>query len=546
MKKQILISTAVTLSAFLLAASRIDNGLVDSPLPAGPGLTLDESFNIVQGYYLFDAFLEHGPMLYTPSVAKTVFGSEHYLADHPLLGRCLLGAAHGCLSWLIPGGASDGFNVPAARLGSCLAFAATVLLLFEFTRRQYGLFTAALTATALMIMPRVVGHARLASLETATSLAWLAAWVPLWTWWTGKEPPTVKQTVISGFLFGLLMLTKVQGILVPPLVVIWSLWQFRQRAFQPLLLWGAVAGLVFFLGWPWLWLDPIGNTLTWLGTASERQPLYVWYLGNRFLDKAVPWHYPFVTTALTIPLAVLICLLLRLFQRQFSDVEKLVLASVAWPLIVFAIPGTPVYDGSRLFLVIMPGIAVLAGRGVSRCLETNSRQESRKRVALLCLPALAAVISVFSVLHPFAINSYSLVVGRAAGARALGMESCYWSDGLNGDFWKQVPENSTVYVAPVSHQFQLNNINHFVPIVASRNIQLKPFLYDPQKQRGLILLIHRLADLSPTLRTNPEGAPVIAESRLEGVTLCRLIDTSNATWARIPPWQEELEPADAR
>ena len=129
---------------------------------------------------------------------------------------------------------------------------------------------------------------------------------------------------------------------------------------------------------------------------------------------------------------------------------------------------------------------------------------------------------------PYAISQYGPLAGGSNGAARLEMESSYWSDGLNGSFWEQVPENSTVFVAPVSHQFQLQDIMSLVPIVQQRNIRLIPYEYDPDRQKGLLLLIHRLADLRPELRVVPPGATVVAEARLDHVVLARLIDTSTS------------------
>lgn len=541
------ISVLLALAAFVLAASRINHGLIDSSLPAGPGMTLDESFNIQQGAYCFEAFCHHGPLLFTPTVAQKVFGSPDYFPDHPPLGRVLLAAAHEATSWAIPGAGRSAYHVPAARLGSCFALAVTVFLLAEFTRRRYGQTTAVTAALALMLMPCVIGHARLAVLETSTMLAWLATFVPLWAWWTGPAAPTTKQSLISGVLWGLLLATKVQGILVPPLVFGWAVWQFRTRAVRPLVLWSVTGLVVVFAAWPWLWLDPIGHTSSYLLKASQRPTIYVWYLGQRWTDKTVPWHYPFVITAITVPLVVFALFVLRLYRRRFEAIEQLILLSVLWPLLVFALPGTPVYDGSRLFLVIMPALALLAAQGAvgfaapDPVADRNQASVGRSdRISLakwVCLLILS-VPAVFKVLDPFSLDSYGVLVGNAAGAERLGMEASYWADGLNGDFWEQVPENSTVYVAPVSHQFQLSDSEHLVPLVAERNIRLLPFEYDADKQRGLILLIHRLADLRPALRHVPQGAVVVAEARYDGVVLARLIDTTEATWESIPDWPD--------
>ncbi len=524
----------------------INHGLVDSILPAGPGLTLDESFNIDQGVYLVDALSQHGPLLFTPSVAKDVFGSHRYLPDHPPLGRVLLGTAHQLTSWLIPGSEDCVYNVPAARLGSCFAFALTVFLLSEFALRRYGTGAGIMVAAMLICMPNVIGHARIAALESATNLAWVAAMIPLLSWWTGERAPSNRQAMVSGALWGLLLLTKVQGILLPPVIFLWAVWRFRDGAIRPLACWSVVGAAVFFAGWPWLWLDPVHNVLRYLGRTTDRQTLYCWYFGEQFEDKAVPWHYPFVMTLISLPFWTILPLKARLILQTFDAKDRLLLLSIAVPLLVFACPGTPVYDGTRLFLIVMPSIALLAGRfRAASVFPRNSTEPSviakqgpwtktRRIVSVcLCLPFLTSYIFV-TVMTPHAISQYGLFAGGNRGAAWLGMEASYWSDALNGNFWSQIPENSTVMVAPVSHQFQLGDIESLVPIVRHRNIHLIPFEYDSTKQKGLLLLIHRLADLRPSLRTGPEGAIGVAQVAVDGVVLARVVDTTNANWTESP------------
>ena len=50
----IVVASLMAVAAFFVSACRINNGLVNSSLPAGAGLTLDESFNIGQGIFLFE------------------------------------------------------------------------------------------------------------------------------------------------------------------------------------------------------------------------------------------------------------------------------------------------------------------------------------------------------------------------------------------------------------------------------------------------------------------------------------------------------------
>ncbi len=530
------ISVVSFVAALLLSSMLVDHGTVDGWL-RGPGLTIDESFNIQQGVYLVDAFVQHGPLVFSPAGAREVFGSPEYLPDHPPLGRIVLGVSQYLTSWCISGSESTSHNVPAARLGSCVAFAMMVLLLSEFCQRRYGWASAVCVAILLISTPCLIGHARLAALESATNLAWVAALLPLLAWWTETRPPTTLRACISGVFWGLLLLTKVQGILLPPVVFLWAAWQYRWHGLRPLVCWAICGGVVFLLAWPWLWLDPIHNVQQYLGRTTVRTPLYCWYFGERFADKQVPWHYPFVVTLFTLPVGVLLCLLARFRRKQPDAKDQLLLLSIAVPLLVFALPGTPVYDGNRLFLIVMPAIAVLAARAFSRfdtlTISMNELPRSpipqtvlRWQVAVLGLLALQPFGS--PIFSPYAISQYGPLAGGNNGAAWMGMESSYWSDGLNRSFWEQVPENSTLFVAPVSHQFQLQDIMSLVPIVQQRNIRLIPYEYDPEMQQGLLLLIHRLADLRPELRTVPPGTTVVAEARLDHLVLARLIDTSTS------------------
>ncbi len=535
--------------AFLLSASRINHGLVDSPLPAGPGLTTDESINLQQGIYLFDAFSQHGPLMALPGAAQEVYGSPDYMPDYVPLGRFLLGMSHELTAWLIPGAELSAASIPAARLASSTAFALTTLLLVLFTGRHYGSATAITAGVLFLLMPRVIGHSRIASLETITSLAWFASLLPLLAWWTRDRPPTPAQAAISGLLWGLLMLVKIQAVFLPPVITVYAFWQLRLRALVPLSIMAIIGLTVFFAGWPWLWLDPFQNVKSYLMSTTDRLVVNNWYLAHRFADKSTPWHYPFVLTAATLPVHCLICVGLRLLKRRFDAAEQLLLCSVLIPMAAFALPGTPVYDGVRLFLFVTPAIAVLAGRGLMLFVvggedaaepdggAVSSGRSWLKRPAVVIAGGLLLIDVALTVprLGPFAGDCYNSVV-RLLPTEPETFEASYWEDALNGDFWQQVPADSTIAVAPVLHGVRLQDMMSMIPLVQERNIRLEPFYYKPSEQRGLVLLLHRLADLPPQLRQPPPGNTPLIEVRQDGRVLARLVDTTETTWQEKPQW----------
>ena len=80
------------------------------------------------------------------------------------------------------------------------------------------------------------------------------------------------------------------------------------------------------------------------------------------------------------------------------------------------------------------------------------------------------------------------------------------------DVVQQVPSGETVLVAPVLHQFQLDDLLRQSPILQRHRVILQP--YDGQQVAGqYLLLFRRRADLPDELRTGPVSAELLAETR---------------------------------
>ena len=149
-------------------------------LVEGPGITLDESFNVQMGVYQWKALREYNLALLHPESVREVFGTKAYNPDHPPLGRIWLGFWHDLIEWLFP--PSDHpvdangirFVTDCARVGSATAFALTVLLIGVVATKWYGRSAGIVAAVSLVLMPRLFAHAHLASLETFLNLTYSA------------------------------------------------------------------------------------------------------------------------------------------------------------------------------------------------------------------------------------------------------------------------------------------------------------------------------------------------------------------------------------
>ncbi len=401
----------------------------------GPGITLDESFNVQVGVYLVKAINSyHTLLILEPLSAQEIFATEGYNPDHPPLGRLWLGVFHeltlACLPELKAAGK---FVTLAARTGSAVAFALTVFIVGLFTSKHYGRCAGLVASVALVAMPRVFGHAHFASLETVLNLAWSAAVLGLaHAWGDRAAPPSSKSAFLCGVLLGLVALTKIQFVVLPPLIIVWSLWHWRLKAVKPLAIWGATGALVFWCGWPWLWLNVPGNLMKFLGTSSFRVSLKCYYFGTTYWDVDVPWHYPWVMFAVTLPIGILLLggLGIAANRKQFiADPKLSLLALTMLGLPLLFSTKVAAYDGERLFLPSFISWAVFAGIGGARLLDWLKQHVQRPNLGLAAVLVMS-LGGLFSV-GPYWLSYYSGIVGGLRGAARLGFEVDYWGQGVS-------------------------------------------------------------------------------------------------------------------
>lgn len=499
----------------------------------GPGLTVDEIFNVDLGAKLADHLLL-GDL---PGAIRT----GQMLPDHPPLGRLWLGFFHEIVRLVAPPrGAHAPLVIAGARFGSAVAFGILVWLAGWTAARWFGNRAGWGAAAGLILMPRVFGHAHLAALETMLNLTYVAAVISVARTWSKPTAPTVPEALRSGFWLGLVLLTKIQAIFIPIPVVVWVVLNWRQRALLPLLVWGLTGLVVFLCGWPWLWLDPLGQVWNYLGQARERAVIQVWYCGQMFADRDVPWHYPWVLFVTTIPIGLHVLGLVGVLTRFSSSgtdsptpgkiaVEWFLLANVLFPLFMFSVPGVAVYDGERLFLMVFPLWALFIGRGVAASWKYLERRLPQWSIAgLLGLFLAAQAVGIWQ-LAPCWLSYFNASVGGLSGASKLGFQVTYWGDSVTRELLtrsaQRVPADSPLDVAPVLHPFQLPAWESQCPQLRSRNITLRPFdSADPARY----LLVYYRRDYLPTdWKHSPASYRPVFEVVRQGTVLAGLYEKTN-------------------
>lgn len=275
--------------------------------------------------------------------------------------------------------APERFALFALRLVPAALFAATVAMLFLLACRRVAPMGALLVALAYAGHPRLFGHAHFAVSETP--MAFLTV---LTIWVASGDLSRWRSRVALAVVAGLAVATKVNGLILVTALVMWlaarpwldraagHCWR-RDLATAGLVL--AVAPIVAWAIWPWMWHDTGARLHEYWLFIREHRHYGVWYLGEKWVlppgnERLVPWHYPLVMTAVASPVAWLALVgaglaavgRAALRARRIESPDLLLLLLAAGPFAALMLPTSPKYDGLRLFLPAFAPLTLLGAR----------------------------------------------------------------------------------------------------------------------------------------------------------------------------------------
>lgn len=515
----------------------------------GPGVTCDEPYHVFQGKQLVSALCNQGPAFFTPGNIEKNF---NWPKDGPPvqtpLGYWILGTTHHLFdpepdNPLV-------FSITAARFAPATAYALLIFLIGVWTTRREGAMAGTVAAAAVALMPRMFGHAHLAALDMLTTLFFVSAVLAVAD---AARSGKTRYFALAGMLWGAAILVRLHGLLLAPPVIAWLIWRYRRQSLRPVLAWTTAGAATFFLGWPWLWLDPWHRFLQYLSTGPYRMSLHVFYWGQVWADHDAPWHYPWVMFAVTVPSGLLLLGMIGLWTEGRASITgkpdsfsrhgdgSLIIGTILFILILFSWPGTPVYDGVRLFLMVFPLWAIWVGVGARRLIRwcggeepcpQHSRQPPlpRRRTVVGIVGAFVALQALGLVLyHPCQLSYYNLLVGGLPGANRLGFETTYWGDSVREPLLAEgvrLSEGKPILFAPNLAPFLAPATAMTSPSVGTSGTELigldrsKP---ETAENCRFAVIFNRRADSSEAFPAI-SYSKVVAEYQKQGVWLLRLIE----------------------
>ncbi len=245
------------------------------------------------------------------------------------------------------------------------------------------------------------------------------------------------RTIVPAIVLGVTTSIRVLGPLAGLLILAYAGWKFGRQfrtVIPHFIVYGAIAVLVMFVTWPFLWESPIARFIEVFRLMSDNPTnLSVLFGGQVYRAGELSRRYlPFMlVTTLTEPVWPLFFLGVvvgyrKLFeQKQNSDQIFSLTLVLLWFVILVAyvlFRRPSVYDGLRHFLFILPPIFVFTGFTFEFIIDFIVPVWLRAWLILILLfPGVMEIIR----LHPYEYSYYNSFIG-GIGHAFRQYETDYW------------------------------------------------------------------------------------------------------------------------
>src|SRR5262249_18521200 len=143
---------------------------------------------------------------------------------------------------------------------------------------------------------------------------------------------------------------------IPPILLVHFLYlAWRQRRLPPVgvFVWMALLGPVIYLAcWPWLWFDTVHRFREYVEFHVHHVYYNMEYFGRNYNKPPFPLSFPYVMTALTLPLTTLVLALGGAFglARKPGDDRRtslLIGLNALFPMAVITVTRAPIFGATK-------------------------------------------------------------------------------------------------------------------------------------------------------------------------------------------------------
>lgn len=273
-------------------------------------------------------------------------------------------------------------DIDAYRIYAIFLAAALVSLIFFWTSKVYGKFAGLIAALSLSLYPLFWSEAHFNNEKDIPETVYWGFFI--FCIWKGVISNSWKWILVSGFLFGLALGTKLNIIFIPAVILPWLaillIPKYRQNRLSikmivmknwKILLSGLMIPItgftLFFISWPYLWADPVNHiagVLTFYRKIGITNNINTDFLGP-FGINTYPTQWIIYTTPVVI-LFFSVIGIISIFPRIKKEKDKISILFLLWlivPILRVTLPKATIYGGIRQIMEYIPALAIFAGLG---------------------------------------------------------------------------------------------------------------------------------------------------------------------------------------
>ena len=376
----------------------------------------------------------------------------NYNHEHPALMKTLFGASDRAFGKRIG-------PEPALRLPTHILSAAMIAVVFLFGVGLWGRRAGFVAAGLTLGAPRLFFDAQLAAFDAPIAAFWVFV-----TYAYARALTDRRWAWRAGVLFGLALATKHNAFFIPPLLVVhylYVLWvqrgsQIRLPIIPRVFWWMALAGPVVYLAcWPWLWFSTVARFREYVGFHVNHVYYNMEFLGTNYNKPPFPLSFPYVMTALTLPVTTLVLSLygsITLFAQRRQKTPGapglLLVLNAVFPMAIITITGAPIFGATKHWHASVPFVALLAAYGTERILSAIPTARRTMIGVIVAIAVISPSLAETWRSHPYGLSHYNLLAGGPPGGADLGMNRQFWgyaTRGLLPELNRRVQSSPRIY-----------------------------------------------------------------------------------------------------
>lgn len=404
--------------------------------------------------------------------------------------------------------------LPSGRLGVGVFTWLCLVAVWALARSAIGPGVALVGLAALGLDPFLLAHSRFLHLDAVTAMLSLAALVALLAALAARTEPRRRMAlVVSGAAAGLAMLEKSPALFLGPfaalslgVVAVVPIAASRRLAQAPvrssqfaidLIVWGGAAGVIYVIGWPAMWVEPLSTLQGVLAKASGyavggHDP------GNFFLgrisDDPGPLFYPVALAFRLTPVALvgLAAVVYSFVWRSWRGAAALtgarkrraalLLLTFALTFLTFMTAGAKKFDRYVLPTIVALDLTAAVGLvWLVRAITVRCRRFRDHCATFLTAAVTGIVLLVMAVAHhPYYLTVYNPLLGGAPVAQRAILVGWGEGYGLAAGYLNAQPSASDAQAAT-------RGVSNLMPLFAGRTRSMSS--YRPWESDYVVLYI---------------------------------------------------------